>query len=69
MSPKKNRLASVGVAKVSEGWELDLVPLGGQEPFHAMLSSGRMLLGPFSREDVRTIRDSLSEFLKGEKRH
>jgi len=70
MSPKKNRLASVGVAKTSEGFELDMVPFGSGEPFRAMqmLSSGRMVLGPFSREDVRTMRDSLSDFLKGEKR-
>jgi hypothetical protein len=70
MSPKRNRLASAAVERMPEGYELDLIPIGGQEPFRAMqmLSSGRMLLGPLSREDVRTLRDSLTEFLKGEKK-
>ena len=67
---KKNRLASAAVERTVEGYELDLIPLGGQEPFHAMqmISSGRMLLGPLSREDMRTLRDAISDFLKGEKK-
>ena len=70
MSPKHNRLASVAVERTTEGYELDMIPFGADEPFRAMqmLSSGRMVVGPFSREDVRTLRDSLTHFLKGEKR-
>lgn len=67
---KRNRLAWVDLQRGSEGYELDLVPFGGMEPFRAqqMPSSGRMVLGPFSREDMRTLRDRLTVFLKGEKR-
>ena len=70
MSPKHNRLASVIVEPTPGGYELDMIPFGAEEPFRAMqmLSSGRMVLGPFSREDIRTLRDSMTAFLKGEKR-
>lgn len=67
---KRNRLASAAVERTEEGYELDLISFGDIQPFTAMqmASSGRMVLGPFSREDMRTLRDSLSDFLKGEKK-
>lgn len=70
MSPKRNRLAWVDLQKVEEGWDLDMVPFGGEGWFRAqqLPNSGRTVVGPFSMVDLRTLRDVLTRRLSEERR-